>query len=123
MRHTRFHCPGRAAANATTATARLLAMLCILSVFIPTFILNEPVRSLFMPLDAGGGLRHDRLLPALQHARARAHRVAGAARARTDEHKERFFDRLLAVFVKVVAATVRLPLGRGAGSTWPPAAC
>src|SRR5208283_4441431 len=30
-------------AAAATATARLLAMLCILSVFIPTFILNEPI--------------------------------------------------------------------------------
>ena len=30
--------------------------------------------------DAGRGLRHDRLLPALQHAGARAHRVAGEAR-------------------------------------------
>ncbi len=30
--------------------ARLLAMLCILSVFIPAFIMAEPVRSLFVPL-------------------------------------------------------------------------
>ena len=30
-------------------------MLCILSVFIPTFILNEPVRSLFMPLTLAVG--------------------------------------------------------------------
>jgi multidrug efflux pump subunit AcrB len=33
-----------------TAIARLLAMLCILSVFIPAFIMVEPVRSLFVPL-------------------------------------------------------------------------
>ena len=33
-----------------TAVARLLAMLCILSVFIPAFIMAEPVRSLFVPL-------------------------------------------------------------------------
>ena len=30
-------------------------------------------------VDAGRGLRHDRLLPALQHAGARAHRLAGGA--------------------------------------------
>ncbi len=42
-------------AAATTATARLLAMLCILSVFIPAFILNEPVRSLFLPLTLAVG--------------------------------------------------------------------
>ncbi len=33
-----------------TAVPRLLAMLCILSVFIPAFIMEDPLRSLFMPL-------------------------------------------------------------------------
>ncbi|REK10008.1 MAG: AcrB/AcrD/AcrF family protein [Planctomycetota bacterium] len=33
-----------------TAVPRLLAMLCILSVFIPAFIMLNPIRSLFMPL-------------------------------------------------------------------------
>ncbi|MBI2825251.1 MAG: efflux RND transporter permease subunit [Planctomycetia bacterium] len=33
-----------------TAVPRLLAMLCILSVFIPAFVMQDPVRSLFMPL-------------------------------------------------------------------------
>jgi multidrug efflux pump subunit AcrB len=33
-----------------TAVPRLLAMLCILSVFIPAFIMKDPIRSLFMPL-------------------------------------------------------------------------
>lgn len=33
-----------------TAVPRLLAMLCILSVFIPAFIMADPLRSLFMPL-------------------------------------------------------------------------
>ncbi len=33
-----------------TAVPRLLAMLCILSVFIPAFLMAEPVRSLFVPL-------------------------------------------------------------------------
>ena len=33
-----------------TAVPRLLAMLCILSVFIPAFLMVEPVRSLFVPL-------------------------------------------------------------------------
>ncbi|MHB1422521.1 MAG: efflux RND transporter permease subunit [Gemmataceae bacterium] len=36
--------------NDITAVPRLLAMLCILSVFIPAFIMEEPVRSLFVPL-------------------------------------------------------------------------
>jgi multidrug efflux pump subunit AcrB len=38
-----------------TAVARLLAMLCILSVFIPAFIMTEPVRSLFVPLSLAVG--------------------------------------------------------------------
>jgi multidrug efflux pump subunit AcrB len=33
-----------------TAVPRLLAMLCILSVFIPAFVMQDPMRSLFMPL-------------------------------------------------------------------------
>ena len=38
-----------------TAVARLLAMLCILSVFIPALIMAEPVRSLFVPLSLAVG--------------------------------------------------------------------
>src|SRR5262249_24512518 len=34
---------------------RLLALLCILSVFIPAFIMGDPLRSLFMPLTLGVG--------------------------------------------------------------------
>ena len=55
MRHTTSTARAARRAAAATATARLLAMLCILSVFIPTFILNEPVRSLFMPLTLAVG--------------------------------------------------------------------
>jgi multidrug efflux pump subunit AcrB len=36
--------------NNITAVPRLLALLCILSVFIPAFLMAEPVRSLFVPL-------------------------------------------------------------------------
>jgi multidrug efflux pump subunit AcrB len=38
-----------------TAVPRLLALLCILSVFIPAFIMTDPLRSLFMPLTLGVG--------------------------------------------------------------------
>jgi multidrug efflux pump subunit AcrB len=43
--------------NAAMATAvpRLLALLCILSVFIPAFIMQDPLRSLFMPLTLAVG--------------------------------------------------------------------
>jgi multidrug efflux pump subunit AcrB len=38
-----------------TAVPRLLALLCILSVFIPAFIMTDPLRSLFMPLTLAVG--------------------------------------------------------------------
>ncbi|OJW23027.1 MAG: hypothetical protein BGO49_28250 [Planctomycetales bacterium 71-10] len=41
--------------NLITAVPRLLALLCILSVFIPAFIMTDPLRSLFMPLTLGVG--------------------------------------------------------------------
>ena len=41
--------------NNITAVPRLLALLCILSVFIPAFIMADPLRSLFMPLTLGVG--------------------------------------------------------------------
>ena len=106
MRLTNSIARAAAEANATTNTARLLAMLCILSVFIPAFILNEPVRSLFMPLTLAVGfamiasyLLSSTLVPVLT--------VWLVKHAGHDEHKESLFDRFLAVFVKVVAATVR----------------
>ncbi|HVX61113.1 MAG TPA: efflux RND transporter permease subunit [Pirellulales bacterium] len=43
------------AAAKATAVPRLLALLCIISVFIPTFIMKDPLRSLFMPLTLAVG--------------------------------------------------------------------
>ena len=79
MHHT--HSLARAArrADAATAAARFLAMLCILSVFIPTFIMQRAGPLAVHAADAGGGLLDDRLLPALQHARARALGLADEA--------------------------------------------
>ncbi|HEY2250297.1 MAG TPA: efflux RND transporter permease subunit, partial [Planctomycetaceae bacterium] len=42
-------------ASNATAVPRLLALMCILSVFIPAFIMEDPLRSLFMPLTLGVG--------------------------------------------------------------------
>jgi multidrug efflux pump subunit AcrB len=94
-------------AAAATATARLLAMLCILSVFIPTFILNEPVRSLFMPLTLAVGfsmvasyLLSSTLVPVLS---VWLMKHGGEA-----AHKEGLFDRVLPPFAALVGAVVRL---------------
>jgi multidrug efflux pump subunit AcrB len=58
--HTQMeHTPSMARAvrqgNTETAVPRLLAMLCILSVFIPAFIMEGAVRSLFVPLSLAVG--------------------------------------------------------------------
>jgi multidrug efflux pump subunit AcrB len=42
-------------ANRATAVPILLALLCILSVFVPAFIMEDPLRALFMPLTLGVG--------------------------------------------------------------------
>jgi multidrug efflux pump subunit AcrB len=41
--------------NSETAVPRLLAMLCILAVFIPSFVMQGPVRALFVPLSLAVG--------------------------------------------------------------------
>ena len=102
---SRLHSRATQEANATTNTARLLAMLCILSVFIPSFILNEPVRSLFMPLTLAVGfamiasyLLSSTLVPVLT--------VWLVRHAEHDQHKESMFDRFVALFAKLVGAIV-----------------
>lgn len=56
MHHTTSITRAVRQSDAATASARLLAMLCVLAVFIPTFLMKEPVRSLFMPLTVAVGV-------------------------------------------------------------------
>jgi multidrug efflux pump subunit AcrB len=112
-----------------TAVARLLAMLCILSVFIPAFIMAEPVRSLFVPLAVAVGfamiasyLLSSTLVPVLsvwllrhhggQHHEGPGMRPASGLRGRQppneeEEHKG-LFGRVERVFARVVGASVAL---------------
>ncbi len=95
-------------ASNATAVPRLLALLCILSVFIPAFIMEDPLRSLFMPLTLGVGfamissyLLSSTFVPILcvyllKH-------MGGHA-----EKKEGLFDRFLKYYGKAVAWFVRL---------------
>ncbi len=55
MDHTRSIAVAVLRASNATAVPRLLALLCILSVFIPAFIMEDPLRSLFMPLTLAVG--------------------------------------------------------------------
>ena len=106
----------RAARRAFTATAaaRFLAMACVLAVFIPTFIMKEPVRSLFMPLTLAVGFSmiasyvlSSTLVPVLTVWLMKHH---GAAAEKTT-----FFDRILPPFGRLVKRIARFALDRGAG--------
>jgi multidrug efflux pump subunit AcrB len=55
MGHTRNLATAVLHASNATAVPRLLALMCILSVFIPAFLMENPLRSLFMPLTLGVG--------------------------------------------------------------------
>ncbi len=94
--------------NSQTAVARLLAMLCILSVFIPAFIMAEPVRSLFVPLSLAVGfamvssyLLSSTLVPVLSVWLLKHH--GGHA----PEAKKGLFDRFQALFGRLVGFNVR----------------
>ena len=95
-------------ASNATAVPRLLALLCILSVFIPAFIMQDPLRSLFMPLTLGVGfamissyLLSSMFVPIMSVALLKHHGGHG-------EKKPGLFDRVLSVYEGVVGWFVRL---------------
>jgi multidrug efflux pump subunit AcrB len=92
-----------------TAVARLLAMLCILSVFIPAFIMAEPVRSLFLPLSLAVGfsmiasyLLSSTLVPVLSVWLLKHHGQ------HQDESRKGLFARFQGIFGRVVEGSIRL---------------
>ena len=81
--HTQFeHTPNIARAvrlgNHETAVPRLLAMLCILAVFIPSFFMEGAARALFVPLSLAVGFAMVASLFPVQHIRAGAVGLAAA---------------------------------------------
>jgi multidrug efflux pump subunit AcrB len=99
--------------NTETAVPRLLALLCILSVFIPSFIMEGAVRSLFVPLSLAVGasmvtsyLLSSTLVPVLSvwllENRHGTHGQKDGQPARPG-----LFERVQARFEKVAAWTVR----------------
>ena len=95
-------------ASNATAVPRLLALLCILSVFIPAFMMTDPLRSLFMPLTLAVGFAmvssyvlSSMLVPILCVALLKHH--GGHV-----EGKPGLFDRMLKVYGKAVSWFVRL---------------
>ena len=88
-----------------TAVPRLLAMLCILSVFIPAFLMTEPVHSLFVPLSLAVGfsmitsyLLSSTLVPVLS---------VWLLKHFGGEERRGLFERFQGVFAWVVAGSVR----------------
>jgi multidrug efflux pump subunit AcrB len=93
-----------------TAVPRLLAMLCILSVFIPAFIMAEPVRSLFVPLSLAVGfamitsyLLSSTLVPVLSIWLLKHH--GGHARQH-EQSGPGFFERVQQLFGRMVGFLV-----------------
>ena len=113
MEHTSSMSRAVRRGNQETAVPRLLALLCILCVFIPSFIMEGAVRSLFVPLSLAVGasmvtsyLLSSTLVPVLcvwllEHHRGAADPGHDAAVARPG-----FFARFQDRFEKVVAWTV-----------------
>jgi multidrug efflux pump subunit AcrB len=113
--HTQFeHTPSISRAvrlgNAQTAVPRLLAMLCVLAVFIPSFFMQGAARALFVPLSLAVGfsmvasyLLSSTFVPVvsswlLRHQRGEAHRQGG-----------RFsFDRLRGGYAWLLRGTLRV---------------
>ena len=95
-------------ASNATAVPRLLALLCILSVFIPAFIMTDPLRSLFMPLTLGVGfamissyLLSSMFVPIMSVALLKHHEG-------DVEKKPGLFDRFLKIYGSAVGWFVRL---------------
>ena len=95
-------------ASNATAVPRLLALLCILSVFIPAFIMEDPLRSLFMPLTLAVGfamissyLLSSTFVPILcvYLLKHKGHHAGHG------EEKPGLFDRMLKVYGKAVAGS------------------
>ena len=93
--------------NRATAVPILLALLCILSVFVPAFIMADPLRSLFMPLTLAVGfamiaayLLASTFVPILC--------VACSSTRGTGRRSAGLFDRMLEVYGKAVGWLVRL---------------
>jgi multidrug efflux pump subunit AcrB len=90
-----------------TAIPRLLALLCILSVFIPAFIMGDPLRSLFMPLTLGVGFA---MVSSYMLSSAFVPVLAVALLKHKGHHDENagLFGKILKVYSKLVHWFVKL---------------
>ncbi|QDV34715.1 efflux RND transporter permease subunit [Tautonia plasticadhaerens] len=108
MKHTSNIATAVLRASNATAVPRLLALLCILSVFIPAFIMGDPLRSLFVPLTLGVGfamissyLLSSMFVPIMSVHLLKAHRHHAG-----QEEKKGLFDRIVSGYSKGVGGLV-----------------
>jgi multidrug efflux pump subunit AcrB len=110
MEHTPHVATAVLHASNATAVPRLLALLCILSVFIPAFMMQNPLKSLFMPLTLAVGfamissyILSSTFVPILCVMLLK-HKGGHA------EEKKGLFDRFLKIYSSAVSWFVRLRL-------------
>src|SRR5262249_5381097 len=112
MEHTASMSRAVRQGNMETAVPRLLALLCILSVFIPAFVMQGAVRALFVPLSLAVGasmvtsyLLSSTLVPVLSvWLLENRHGTHGAGNGK--DTRPGFFTRLQNRYAKVVAWSV-----------------
>ena len=109
MEHTPHVATAVLHASNATAVPRLLALLCILSVFIPAFMMENPLKSLFMPLTLAVGfamissyILSSTFVPIL------CVRLLKHKGGHGEEKKKGLFDRVIKVYGNVVGWFVRL---------------
>ncbi|MHC5537488.1 efflux RND transporter permease subunit, partial [Singulisphaera rosea] len=112
MEHTRSMSRAVRQGNTETAVPRLLALLCILSVFIPSFIMQGPVRSLFVPLSLAVGaamvtsyLLSSTLVPVLSIWLLRGHEKASHGSEKSVE-RPGLFTKFQGVYGRLVTMSV-----------------
>jgi multidrug efflux pump subunit AcrB len=100
--------------NAQTAVPRLLAMLCVLAVFVPSFFMQGAARSLFIPLSLAVGfsmiasyILSSTFVPVLSVwlLRHRGHVATGSAEVK---HPRSLFDRVTGVYAGLIGWLVAL---------------
>jgi multidrug efflux pump subunit AcrB len=100
-------------ASREVATPRLLAMVCVMAVFIPSFFMNGVARSLFLPLSLAVGfamgasyLLSSTLVPVLANWLLKATPIPEGQ----DGHHEGSFDRFRQRFERVLERMMRTPV-------------
>ena len=105
--------------NQQTAVPRLLAMLCVLAVFIPSFFMQGAAQALFVPLSLAVGfamvasyLLSSTFVPVLSTWLLRHHHHL---RAEGERRRRSLFERGRDAYGRAVGAVVRVALGDRAG--------